>query len=63
MVEQQSGKKTHSKGGTPLHQYNRKQWHGKMLKFIGSLELFFQRGAVALKFGKHFLFKSEIANF
>ena len=34
-----------------------------MLKFLGSPELLFQRGAIVLKFGKNFIFRSEIANF
>ena len=31
------------------------------MKFLGALELFFQRGAVVLKFCKNFTFRSEIA--
>ena len=34
-----------------------------MLKFLGSPELLLQRGAVVLKIGKNFIFRSEIANF
>ena len=33
------------------------------LTFLGSPELLFQRGAMVLKFGKNFIFRSEIANF
>ena len=39
------------------------EWYGKMLKFLGSPELLFQRGAVVWKFCKNFIFRSEIANF
>ena len=34
-----------------------------MLKFLRSPELLFQRGAVVLKFGKNFVFRSENASF
>ena len=34
-----------------------------MLKFLESPELLLQRGAVVLKFGKNFVFRSEIASF
>ena len=34
-----------------------------MLKFLGSPELLFQRGAVVLKIGENFIFRNEIANF
>ena len=34
-----------------------------MLKFLGSPELLFQRGAVVLKVGKNFTLRSKIANF
>ena len=34
-----------------------------ILKVHGSQDLLFQRGAVVLKFGKNFIFRSEIANF
>ena len=34
-----------------------------MLKFLVSPELLFERGAVVLKFGKNFIFRSEIVNF
>ena len=34
-----------------------------MLKFLGSPELLFQRGAMMLKFGKNLIFRSETANF
>ena len=34
-----------------------------MMKFLGLPELLFRRGAVVLKFGRNFFFRSEIANF
>ena len=36
------------------------EWYGKMLKFLGSPELLFQRGAMVLKFGKNFIFEVKL---
>ena len=47
-----------SVNGKRLHEL-----YGKMLKFLESPELLFQRGAMVLKFGKNFIFSREIANF